>query len=395
MREGYVPLVVGVLDMAVFVPCMVLSFLSEWRDNGPAAAFIIAGLFGVFVLLGLALVLDFRNRRLVLSADECRYTTWLGRPRTFSVTDVARAEHALAVNNSALVLRDAGNKKLAQIETNMRGAAQALEWLGARGISVTERRLGALKPGEWNNPTWEPGDSWQAQHRRGIRLAVRILSGIAIVTALAGWLLLPPKVRRTCWLVLPLALLALYFAFAEVMVIEKPTTSTEKWKKAHLAFPLLPYAIVCLAALNDMRYIYLIDWGKCIALGTAIFAALLALFFRAVPKKRRGAATTGCVVIFLLLYAYMGVYHLNYVLRFAPPVHVSAAVVDNYVYEGSKTTSFYITLLPATGKRERYSVSYSMYERAVRERVVQLCRRESVLGIRFELIHAVTTDPAQ
>lgn len=391
VREGRIPLYVGAIDTAFFTLSMIFSFLSVCKSEGVPQAIGVSALFSPFVLLGLILLLSYGNRSLVLTEQECVYTTWTGRRRVFAFEEIGCLEQVIAVGSATLVLRGRENRKLAQFETNMLGAGEALAWLEERNIERKEKqwRLGKQIDPEWERKDWADNPSWQLRSFTGIRTAVRAAWIGAIVFCLLSVFLLGARASRVGWTLLPLVLYGLFLAFPEVMVLEKPQKASKKWQQSHMSFPILPYMILMLFSLIDVRYIELLDGGWAFIFGAVLFVLLFWAYLARVPKKRRTLSTNSLAVIIVLLYSFTATYHINYVLRIQPPVHTQVQVYDGRVTKG-KNSSYYLEVLTTQGESRSLSVSKSMYQLGQQEGRVVLCDRVSIFGIRYELVHGLT-----
>ena len=123
VREGKACLWVGIICLAVFgtfsVMCLfVLDELAIW---------VALAVFLFFDLIGVWMLLSYKNRRMVVEGDTLTYTNSFGRTTRFRVSEVGSFRYRFGMGTREL--RDREGKLLARFEDNMKGAALLVEYL--------------------------------------------------------------------------------------------------------------------------------------------------------------------------------------------------------------------------------------------------------------------------
>lgn len=123
VREGKACLVVGVACLVVFgiLALLCLLVLDE------LAILIALAVFLFFILMGVWMLLSYKNRRMAVEGDTLTYTTAFGRTTRFRVSEVGSLRFRFGLGTREI--RDREGRLLARFEDNMKGAALLVEYL--------------------------------------------------------------------------------------------------------------------------------------------------------------------------------------------------------------------------------------------------------------------------
>ena len=95
--------------------------------------------FGVLTALGIYLLLAYFNHRLTVFSDgELVYSNSFGKKTTFAYRDIAKLEQKYVKTTMNIVFKNAEGKRLAKVESNMKGYDQLWHWLKTQKQAVEE-----------------------------------------------------------------------------------------------------------------------------------------------------------------------------------------------------------------------------------------------------------------
>lgn len=98
-----------------------------------------ASVFGGLTVLGIYLLLAYFNHRLkVFSGGELVYSNSLGKKTTFIYRDIVKLEQKYVKTTMSMILKDTEGKRLAKVESNMKGYDQFCQWLNAQNQTAEE-----------------------------------------------------------------------------------------------------------------------------------------------------------------------------------------------------------------------------------------------------------------
>ena len=123
VREGKACLVVGVACLVVFGILALLCLLVLDELAIPIAL----AVFLFFILMGVWMLLSYKNRRMAVEGDTLTYTTAFGRTTQFRVSEVGSLRFRFGLGTREI--RDREGRLLARFEDNMKGAALLVEYL--------------------------------------------------------------------------------------------------------------------------------------------------------------------------------------------------------------------------------------------------------------------------
>ena len=127
VKERKSILSMGIIFTIMFGAIMIMSILAA--DD--AALMISSGLiFGVFMMLGLYLILAYKKHWLkVYTGGNIEYSGVIGKKKSFHYRDIAKIDQKLMKTTLSISLKDVNGKQLAKIEGNMLGYEELMQWL--------------------------------------------------------------------------------------------------------------------------------------------------------------------------------------------------------------------------------------------------------------------------
>lgn len=136
VKERKSVLSLGIILIIIFGTFMTMCLLTAEEDD---VMIICAFLFGVFVVMGIYLLLAYRNHSLrIFPGDLIEYTNSLGRKLSFHYSDVSSIEQRYVKATMNMTWKDTNGKRLAKIEGNMAGYEEAILWLENRQRATAE-----------------------------------------------------------------------------------------------------------------------------------------------------------------------------------------------------------------------------------------------------------------
>lgn len=136
VKERKSILSMGIIFTIMFGAIMIMCMLAA-ED---ASVMIYSGfIFGLFMFLGLYLILAYKNHSLkVYAGGSMEYSGVLGKKNAFQHRDIASIEQMYMKNTLSIVLKDANGKSLAKVEGNMIGYDEFMQWLEKEQKAVVE-----------------------------------------------------------------------------------------------------------------------------------------------------------------------------------------------------------------------------------------------------------------
>lgn len=150
VRERKIVAVFGSIQWVLSLVMMLTAVIVAGTPPFDAGSTFVCTLIGIpFMLLGVWMLLAGRNRTLFVFQDNSMWyiSSW-GRRRELAPGQVASVR--LTANRSIHLLNKEG-KKLASIETNMRGIPRFAEWLESTGLAATMTPQWKSRPGRRNS----------------------------------------------------------------------------------------------------------------------------------------------------------------------------------------------------------------------------------------------------
>ena len=377
VREGRVPLVVGMLDCGVFVPALVLSVWDGVQAGDRVQVLFCTGAFGGFLLLGVFLLLSSFRRELWLGTEGIRYRPALGRKREYGWREVVRAEASLRQQYRLIGPDD---RVLARFEGNMPGSAEALEYLSRRGVPLRQAEARS------DEESWIR-THWSRERIDRERRLLRPLGRVLALVTVAAWLLLPARwmlgvcmgVVWSCW--------GLYLALYPRLRLDGgrlgrnlPDCCDElPWVGPALAlfFLLTGTGSVNLDGADFLRFTA--------AGGVLLFLTYLGMLI--LRRRRERPLKMLSVALAVLLISFSGTAALNVLATVEPARHQEARVIGLHdERSGRGLRRYYLELESPDGPVE-LEVSRDLYQGVVPGSSVQICARRSIFGVRYRTVH--------
>ena len=396
---------VTVLGMLLWLPGFLLTLMGIIVAGTPPFAADVTAFVAVpgvlLFLLGAWMLLAGRNRSLFVFRDHSVwYISSLGRRRAFAPGQIAAAK--LTASRSIHLL-DKGGKKLASVETNMRGIPRFAEWIESTGLTATltpamekqakqeEQRESALPWREEYRTRWH-------DHIKAIRVGLWLVMLFFIAGTLAPIPLFFARVKfrvlMTIAALAPVPFLVFCLVFAPVLLFgDRPEHATPEWNAMHIKVPLFPALLIGLAYMGQVHYIwdgFLLqeaDMGfGWLARVLTIGAVLTALLVLRTPKRLRLDA--GFFMGLVSLSLAVGLHYYVNAALIGPAQHYPAVIVDSHADDPDVDDDDYeLTIVLDNGKETELVVPEKIYEMAINGEPLDVCHRESPFGVILLDIH--------
>lgn len=357
-------------------------------------------------LLGVWMLLAGRNRSLFVFRDNSvLYISSWGKRREFAPGQVTSVR--LTVNQSIRLL-DKDGKKLASIETNMRGIPRFAEWIESIDLAATltptmEKQL-KLEEEQESAVQWreEYRTHWH-DHIKSIRVGVWIvmlLFAAGTIAPIPLFLFAGVKFRAVMLIgaLAPVPFLVFCMVFAPVLLFDdRPQNATQEWNAMHIKMPFMSVLLIGLLYISQVHYLWggrLLqeadgNWGWLMRVLT-IATVLIVLMILRTPKRMRLRAGIfmGIVGFFIAVGLH---YYVNAALS-GPARHYPAVIVDSHADDPEvDDDSYELTIVMDNGKKAELVVSEKIYESAMDGEPLDVCHRESPFGVILLDIHAPKT----
>ncbi len=368
-----------------------------------AVTFFLA-LVGVpITLLGVWMILAGRNRSLFVFRDNSiLYISSWGRCRMFEPGQVTSVR--LTVNRSIHLL-DKNGKKLAAVETNMKGIPRLAAWIECTGLDLVQTPT--MEKQVKQEAATEGTVQWREEYRthwhdhmkiirRGMWL-VMLFFAAGTIAPIPLFLFAGVKFRTLMIIaaVAPVPFLVFCLVFAPVLLFgDRPENATPEWNAMHIKMPLILALLIGLLYMGQVHYIWdglLLQEAddswlwlvRILAIGTV----LTVLLILRTPKRMR----LGAGVFMGMLSCVLAVglhYYVNAALC-GPARHYPAVIVDSHAEDPDVDDDDYtLTILMDNGKEATIAVLEEIYEQAINGEPLDVCHRESPLGVSLLDIHA-------
>ena len=401
--------VVTVLGVIVWVLGFVLTLMGVIVAGTPpfepdVTAFV--SIPGVLLfLLGAWMLLAGRNRSLFVFRDNAiLYISSFGRRRELAPGQVASVR--LTASRSIHLLNRDG-KKLASIETNMRGIPRFAEWLESTGLAttLTPTMEKQTKQGEQQEATvqWREEDRtrWH-DHIKGIRAGlwvVMLLFAAGVIAPIPLYLFAGAKFTTVMKIaaLAPIPFLVFCLVFAPVLLFgDRPQNATPEWNAMHVKVPLIPALLIGLIYIWQVNHL----WGDLILQEAdtgfgwllrvlAIGAVLTVLLVLRTPKRLRLGA--GLFMGLVGLSIAVGLHYCANAALIGPALHYPAVIVDSHADDPDVDDDDYeLTIVLNNGEETELVVPEKIYEMAMDGEPLEVCHRESPFGVILLDIHLPT-----
>ena len=403
VRERKIVAVFGIIQWVLSLVMMLTAVIVAGTPPFDAGSTFVCTLIGVpFMLLGVWMLLAGCNRTLFVFRDNSMWyiSSWGGK-REFAPGHVASVR--LTANRS-LHLRNKNGKKLASIETNMRGIPRFAEWLESTNLTaiLTPNMEKQTKQADQEESTVQWREEYRTRwhdHIKGIRIGlwvVIVLFAIGVLIPIPLYLFADAKFTTVMKIgtLAPIPFLLFCLVFAPVLSFgDKPQNATPEWRAMHIHVPL----IICL--LIGYTYFWQVsdiwgdlvlreadgNWGWLIRI-LSITIVLIVLQVLRSPKRNRVGASLYMGVVGLSIAC--GLHYCVNAALIGPAQHYPAIIVDNHADDPDVSDDDYkLTIIMDNGEEAEIVVSEKVYEMAMNREPLEICHRESPFGVVFLGIH--------
>ena len=353
-------------------------------------------------LLGAWMLLAGRNRSLFVFRDNSiLYISSRGKKREFAPGQVASVR--LTVNRSIHLLNGDG-KKLASIETNMRGIPGFAEWIERTDLAAT--LTPAMEKQAKQEEEQESTVQWREEYRtrwhdhiNSIRVGlwvVTLLFAAGVIAPIPLYLFAGAKFTTVMKIgaLAPIPFLVFCLVFAPVLLFgDRPKNATPEWNAMHVKVPLIPALLIGLIYIWQVNHI----WGGFVlqkadtgfgwlARVLAIGIVLTVLLILRTPKRMRLGAglfmgLTGITIA-------VGLHYCANAALIGPAQHYPAIIVESHADDPNVDDDDYeLTIVLNNGKETELVVPEKIYEMAINGEPLEVCHRESPFGVTLLDIH--------
>ncbi len=396
---------VTVLGAIVWVLGLVLTLMGVIVAGTPPFAPDVTAFVSVpgvpLFLLGVWMLLAGRNRSLFVFRDNSIWyiSSW-GRKREFAPGQVASVR--LTANRSLHLLNRDG-KRLASIETNMRGIPRFAEWLESTDLAAT--LTPAMEKQAKQEEQQESTTQWREEYRtrwhdhiKGIRVGLWIVIALFAAGVIAPIPLYLSGAKFTTVMKIgalaPIPFLAFCLVFAPVLFFgDRPQNATPEWSAMHIHVPLIPCLLIGFAYFwqaSDIWGGWVLQeadggWGWLLRV-LSIATILTVLQVLRTPKRLRVGAGLFMGVVGLSIAC--GLHYCANAALIGPAQHYPAVIVDSHADDPNVDDDHYeLTIVMDNGKEVELVVAEKAYEMAMNGEPLEVCRRESPFGVVLLDIH--------
>ena len=408
VRERKIVTVFGIIQWVLSLVMMLTAVIVAGTPPFDAGSTFVCTLIGVpFMLLGVWMLLAGRNRTLFVFQDNSMWyiSSW-GRKREFAPGQVASVR---LTANRYIHLRNKDGKKLASIETNMRGIPRFAEWLESTNLTatLTPNMEKQTKQTDQEESTVQWREEYRTRwhdHIKGIRIGlwvVIVLFAIGVLIPIPLYLFADAKFTTVMKIgaLAPIPFLIFCLVFAPVLSFgDNPQNATPEWRAMHIHVPL----IICL--LIGYTYFWQVsdiwgdlvlreadgNWGWLIRI-LSITIVLIVLQVIRSPKRNRVGAGLYMGVVGLSIAC--GLHYCVNAALIGPAQHYPAIIVDSHADDPDVSDDDYkLTIIMDNGEEAEIVVPEKVYEMAMDGEPLEICHRESPFGVVFLGIHMPSTE---
>ena len=352
-------------------------------------------------LLGAWMLLAGRNRSLFVFRDNSLlYISSWGRARELAPGQVASVR--LTASRSIHLLNEDG-KKLASIETNMRGIPRFAEWIESTDLAaaLTPTMEKQAKQEEQQESTVQWREEYRTRwhdHIKGIRVGlwvVMLLFAAGVIAPIPLYLL-GAKFTTVMKIgaLAPIPFVVFCLVFAPVLLFgDRPKNATPEWNAMYVKVPLIPALLIGLVYIWQVNHIWggfvlqEVDMGfGWLARVLAIGAVLTGLLILRTPKRMRLGA--GLFMGLVGISIAVGLHYCANAALIGPAQHYPAVIVDSHADDPDVDDDDYeLTIVMDSGKETELVVPEKIYEMAMNGEPLEVCHRESPFGVILLDIH--------
>lgn len=402
VRERKIVAVLGIIQWVLSLVMMLTAVIVAGTPPFDAGSTFVCTLIGIpFMLLGVWMLLAGRNRTLFVFRDNSMWyiSSW-SRKREFAPGHVASVR--LTANRS-LHLRNKEGKKLASIETNMRGIPRFAEWLESTGLAAT--MTPAMEKQARQEEQQESTVQWREEYRtrwhdhiKGIRVGlwvVMLLFAAGVIAPIPLYLL---GVKFTTIMKIgalaPIPFVVFCLVFAPVLLFgDRPPNATPEWNAMHIKVPLIPALLIGLIYIWQVNHIWdgfvlqeaNLGFGWLVRV-LVISTVLTVMLILRTPKRMRLGAGLFMGLVGITIAS--GLHYCANAALSGPAHHYPAVIVDSYADDPDVEDDDYeLTVVLDNGSETELVVPEKIFEMAMNGEPLDVCHRESPFGVILLDIH--------
>ncbi len=406
-------MVVTVLGVIVWVLGFILTLMGVIVAGTPPFAPDVTAFVAVpgvpLFLLGVWMLLAGRHRALFVFRDNSMWyiSSW-GRAREYAPGQVASVR--LTANRS-IHLRNADGKKLASIETNMRGIPRFAEWLESTDLamSLTPTMEKQAKQEEQQESAVQWREEYRTRwhdHIKGIRVGLWVVMLLFAADVIAPIPLYLLGIKFTTVMKIgalaPIPFVVFCLVFAPVLLFgDRPKNATPEWNAMHVKVPLIPALLIGLIYIWQVNHI----WGGFVLQEVdtgfgwlvrvlAMAAVLTILLILRTPKRMRLGAGLFMGLVGITIAA--GLHYCANAALIGPAQHYPAVIVDSHADDPDVEDDDYeLTIVMDNGTETELVVPEKIFEMAMNGEPLEVCHRESPFGVILLDIHVPQSGKAE
>lgn len=358
-----------------------------WGNDNPAGPYF----FVVFLLLcGVLLLMDYKLRRFVVKDETCCYRTMFGRSKCFQVQEIQEVQIKSRGSDILIYLISCQGKKLVRLEKNMDGIDDLLDYLRGRGIIV--KRMPEIsktadevsevehrqKSADMNTRFYQSPEWFDM-----LRLFSRLLNIFGVLLTVVAFIL-PVTKAAVIYVCYPFAVYLFYCLFHDAVAILEPDQPSKTWKKKHIRLPWLALTLLAICAIRDASLInFPGQWGFLLFIPATIIILGVPYWLLIHPTKKVTLLLCGM----LFIYGVINMTYLNVMFPAEPPAHELAEIVSMDTSGGGRRIRRYRISIYSHGTEMSLNISGALYDILENGDVVQICKRTSIFGIEYWMVH--------
>ena len=397
VRERKMITVIGIIIWVLSLVVMLAAVIVAGTPPFDAMLTFVIVLFGLpLLILALWMMLAGRNRVLFVFQDNSvLYISSWGKEQKLAPNQVASVR--LTSNQSIHLLNKEG-KKLAAVESNMRGVSRFLEWIESTNLDValsnTMEKQAKQEEQQESTVQWrEEYHTSSHDHIKSIRLGMWGVIAFFALGVLAPVPLYLLGVKFTTVMKIgalaPIPFLIFCLVFAPVLLFQdRPKNATPEWNAMHVKVPVVLVMLIGLIYISQVHYLWDgwilqevnggLDW---LVRVSVIAMTLTALLILRTPKRTRPNARFYMAVIGI--FSAIGLHYCVNAAFIGPAQHYPAVVADSHANDDD----YELTVLMKNGEETDLAVTKKIYEMAVDGLPLEICHRESPFGVVLLDIH--------
>ena len=322
------------------------------------------------------------------------YISSWGRKRELAPGQVASVR--LTANRSIHLLNQDG-KKLASIETNMRGIPRFAEWLESTGLvmSLTPTMEKQAEQEEQQESTVQWREEYRTHwhdHIKGIRVGlwvVMLLFAAGVIAPIPLYLL-GAKFTTVMKIgaLAPIPFVVFCLVFAPVLLFgDRPPNATPEWNAMHIKVPLIPALLIGLIYIWQVNHIWdgfvlqeaNLGFGWLVRV-LVISTVLTVMLILRTPKRMRLGAGLFMGLVGITIAS--GLHYCANAALSGPAHHYPAVIVDSHADDPDVEDDDYeLTVVLDNGSETELVVPEKIFEMAMNGEPLDVCHRESPFGV--------------